>query len=302
MSSVITSYFEIVRLDGEHITPEEQDWLFQGLVRAYEGFGSYWVRIYREYDPQTRRMWIQYGSGKHQGEYNDFIENDRFLDLYALWHRSANDWGSSGSLFFTSGLSLEGVPHKQWEDARYGFDSVLLAGKLLHLSDKTRPIGNQGRHLLPLGGSFTTLTKRAFLALVPPYDGPCLGYDPLYQPGRYVPLYTEKGPHALIWTEELTGLPEGEELFFQREPNLNFVAWCWRGKVVQVNFGQERPFVHRMYLGDDPKRFDPWPSHFSGLTADGWANLVNPSYLTFRAWHAEQVRWAGGPDVRPGSA
>ncbi|WP_170928711.1 hypothetical protein [Deinococcus hopiensis] len=43
------------------------------------------------------------------------------------------------------------------------------------------------------------------------------------------------------------------------------------------------------------------PATLLGFTADGGNDPVNPAYLTFRAWHAEQVR-RGGPDGHLDSA
>ncbi|MFB9992044.1 hypothetical protein ACFFLM_08735 [Deinococcus oregonensis] len=78
---------------------------------------------------------------------------------------------------------------------------------------------------------------------------------------------------------------------FQHHPGLDWVAWCWRGRVVQVDFGTPRS-VQQSDAAGDFEASDFLSNHFLGLTADGWENLVNPAYLTFRAWHAEQVRLA----------
>jgi len=299
MSNITTAYFEIVRLDGGHITPEEQDWLFRGLVRAYNTFGSFWVRIHRAYEPQTRRMWIQYGMGKTYGDFEDFIEDDSFLQQYALWLRSANDGNLADGLFYSSGLSFEGVPQEQWEVARYGFDSVVLAGTLLHPVDRATPFGRQDRrHLLSVGGSYTTLTDRGFVNLGHPFYGPRLDYDPQYQPARYTRLFDGNSPHDLKWESEVTGLSKDAGSFFPSNPCLDFVTWCWLGRAVQVNFGKPRPFVDKFADSEASAHPDGRSGDFKGMTADGWTNLVNPSYLTFRAWHAEQVHWAGMSDPR----
>jgi hypothetical protein len=294
MSNIITSYFEIVRLDGNHLTSEEQDWLFQGLVRAYQTFGSYWVRIHRAYHPQTRRMWIHFGSSKHQGELDEFINiNEDFLQNYALWTRLAHDGDTADRLSYDSDLLLEGVQQGQWEDARYGFNGVVLAGSLLHPDDWIKPYGEQGRRqFLPLTGSYLALTDRGFVDLIPPFHGPCLAYDPLYQPGRYLRRAVEMGPHALEWQKESIELPQAG--LFQRHPGLDWIAWCWRGRVVQVDFSTPRS-VRRYNAARSSEAPDVSSSHFMGLSADGWGNLVNPAYLKFRAWHTEQVRLADHP-------
>ncbi|SMB78071.1 hypothetical protein [Deinococcus hopiensis] len=283
MSNIHTSYFEIVRLDGRHVTPEEQDWLFQGLVRYRESFGSYWVRIYREYDSETRRMRIQYGSGKHGNAIDKFIDDSHFQQNYAVWIRTADEGSDSDNLLFSSGLTIEGVPFEEWERARYGFDSLVLAGTPKHFRNRTKPIGEQAyRRLLPLGGSYTTLTDRGMVDIksstIKPSD-----YDPNYQPRRFLTHF--EGPIYLEWEEASPDLPNGWEELFSLEPEIKFAVWCWKGRAVNVCFAQEISYPYSSW----PRKDLPLLTFHQGLVADGWTNLVNSSYLTFRNWHVRQV-------------
>jgi len=117
--------------------------------------------------------------------------------------------------------------------------------------------------------------------MTPEFGGPRLTYETKYQPKRFVPH--DYDLENLNWHRLADQFPKSFADFFVSEPHLDFVTLCWKGRPIHI--GSRRGFSNRHDGLSDSSRC-------LGLSAAGWANLVNPAYLAFSAWHAEQVRWA----------
>lgn len=84
MSNIYTSNIRILRRDGEHLSNDEIENLFQKTVNVHGEFGSYWVRILKKYRPQLKCLDIQFGSGKRT---EDPFDDPAFYELYHVTER-----------------------------------------------------------------------------------------------------------------------------------------------------------------------------------------------------------------------
>ncbi|WP_293914755.1 hypothetical protein [Deinococcus sp.] len=291
MSNIITAYDEVYRTDGKHISRKDRGRIYHGLIKAYHRFGSYWVRICVEYDSERRCIRIQHGSGKCYADRDTLIDSDWFRAHFVLWTRWANEGYSPDSLLIAASKEIVqlcsswGLSKPTGENARYGFDAVMLGGPVEVLSSLARPLPGDRRYLLDVSGTYEILTDRAFVDMTMHFDGPELTYDVKYSPKRFI--FDDYGPQRVEWHSLAWALPKEVLHFFSLEPGLDFVALCWQGRAIHI--------LHRRGYTDfakDPQYWHERDALPAGLCAAGWANLVNPSYLAFRAWHAEQVRLA----------
>ncbi|TSA86119.1 hypothetical protein FNU79_08000 [Deinococcus detaillensis] len=285
MSNIITSYYEIYRTDGQHIRQKDRGRIYRGMIKAYDQFASYWVRIYVEYDSKKRCIRIQHGCGKSYADRELLIESEWFSSHFFLWSR----WADEGSL--RDGLRIESfggltkdiaqvleIKGERLGSAQYSFDGLLLGGTVHHFNQIVQSRNLLGtRHFLAVAGTYEGLTNRSMIDMTPEFNGPSLGYESKYRPRRFVPEYLDL--QRINWHALADVLPSQFADFFVVEPDLEFVALCWQKRVVYLS--SRRGFFDKN---------DSFPA--TGLSAAGWANLTNPAYLAFSAWHAEQVLWA----------
>jgi hypothetical protein len=288
MANIVTSYHEIYRLDGQHISKKDRGRLCGGLIKEHEKFGSYWVRIFVEYDDKLRCLRIQFGGSKRYRA-NDILEGHWFVSQFFLLKREADECGNRDGFYIESIPEiLKNVFHNfdmnsySWDEAQYSFDRVLLGGAARNFHNIVSYKNEVGtRHLINVGGMYQALSDRSYIDAIP---GVGYGtYEPSYQPTRFV--FDNYGPQHVQWYSLAQALPKEMKDFFSLEPELDFVALCWQGRAVHIL--DRRGYTN---FAKDPKYWHERDALPAGLCAAGWDNLVNPSYLAFRAWHAEQVR------------
>ncbi len=263
MSNIYTSYIRVYKKNRLDLTKEEIDEVFQLAVRAYEEFGSYWVRILKKYRELEKCLDIQYGSGKryHSG---NLLEDKAIYDKYDVWERFADEGGGADTIFT---LKYDG----QWVDitnpipCTYAFDKVRVFAdeKPSYFEQYIPDQGNQ-KHLdileINMAGTYFACNSRSFMDV---YDdsefyGPKLGYDPHYASDYFMP--TDDGgvtDSPLKFIQDIFVYPNE-----QLPENVKVVLY-WKNRLVQS--------VERRQ-GD-----------VLCLSADYWDNCVDVDYLSFKS-------------------
>lgn len=261
MSNILTSYVRIWRVDKSTMTQEEIDFLFDEIVRSYEEFGSYWVRIEKEYLINEHCLNIVFGSSKrfHTSDY--ILERKEIAEKYHIWERIADEGGVSDRLLQYKYDDIKGyVDYFNAEDCWYGFDTIRIIGKLpANFPFLTAMIKVNGSIELPVSGSYCACNSRSFVDIEEnsKFYGPCIGYDPEYR--------------SSIFIKDVDGLnniapPELKEFlvypFRNIQQNDVVIELDWNKKVVKRIISQsEKITVH---------------------SADSWHNVLNRTYLKFK--------------------
>ena len=263
MSNIYTSYIRVYKRNRLDLTKEEIDEVFQLAVRAYEEFGSYWVRILKKYREPEKCLDIQFGSGKryHSG---NLLEDKAIYDKYDVWERFADEGGGADTIFT---LEYDG----QWVDSTrsvsctYAFDTVRVFAyedapyfEQYKSGQDYEDCGDYFR--INLAGTYFACNSRSFMDIYEDSKscGPQMGYDPHYASDYFMP--TDDGgvtDSPLKFIQDIFVYPNE-----QLPENVKVVLY-WKNRLVQS--------VERRH------------GYVMCLSADYWDNCVDVNYLSFKS-------------------
>jgi hypothetical protein len=184
MSNVYTAYVRVRRRDNEHLTEEEIAFLFNSIVRSYDDFGSYYVRIVKKYRPNEKCLDIQFGSGKR---YYAPLEERLLFDKYYIVERESNE-GGLDNIFEYIPLDEGGITRSTQRPCFYKFNGLLVETereaelqKVLPL-ETAEPISSRAFWFVMEGG-YRCANYKGFVDMYDPASealSPRSGYDEDY--------------------------------------------------------------------------------------------------------------------------
>lgn len=270
MSNIYTSYIRLYPKDRKPMPKATQDYLVNSIVRSYDEFASYWVRIYINWNTVENALDIQFGSGKTHHTERYIMYETELVEKFFVWER-VNDEGTEFDFISWNVADTinENLVDSLQTTCIYGFDTLRVNSfELTQLIPYANWITNNNYYYTPVAGTYYASNNRGFIDLEKntDFNGPYLKYNP-----DYTPLSFCKNANSQII------LPQNLEPIITRLNTKEFKGTfelMWRNKVVQKAVWEYPSYTKNYKTG-------------VFYSNDSWDNCLNESYLKFREdYHA----------------
>ena len=267
MSNILTSYFRIYPKNRKPINLELQQYLFNNIVQSSCQFGSYWVRIEKQWNESENALDIRFGSSKSYHTSDYILEHPELHYNYFVWERRANEGETSDRIIRYYIDDRDGLVDETCENCLYGFDRVIITGSGIEKYFSNFPISQNDNGIeLMMEGTYFSSNDRSFQDITKDsrYHSPCLDYD-----SRYIaPRFSNEKDITCIQPRELAEVIEKLKARKIRSPEIDSIELFWKNKIVN-----KQQWGNINQLG-----YDEWLIY----PGDNWDNCLNDKFLKFR--------------------
>lgn len=245
MSNIITSYIRIRKTNDTHLSEHERERLFRALVNWNGEFGSYYVKVLKQYREKEKCLDIQFGSGKQR-----WVDPVDYLDTKSeveLIRRTSNEGDLDQIQFerYKEGNQFETRPKL----CTYAFDRIVLVSETNWLGVEMTDDFRSDAYVLDVSGTYHSANHRGFVDM--------------RDNGGMAPIYDEDYPYDYFELAETSEMQFTAPDFMVDLTESNFARMLNGTKMVFYYKGRKVAVITKNY------------DKLEMSTADYWDNCVD---------------------------